>query len=101
MRNRPIAELQKDAANMRAAERLQAFADFVWENRWGECDNAAQQFELDQVFAIAAEIRSGNFRSIDAIIEQRFLRAEIAAQRHYAKIDDMPVERDEESGDEQ
>jgi hypothetical protein len=101
MRNRPIAELQKDAANMRAAERLQAFAELVWENRWAKGENAAHDSELDRMFAIAAEIRSGNMKGIDAIADAAFDRADIAAQRHYAKIDDMPVERDEESEDEQ
>ncbi len=52
-----------EAAN-KYEKRLRAFADMVWDARWP--DNHAQ----DYIFGIAAEIRSGNFESVDQHIEK-------------------------------
>lgn len=51
------AELQKDKA------RLETLANLVWESRWASKEN-----DYQEMVGIVAEIRSGNFNGIDAVI---------------------------------
>ena len=46
-------------------ERLKALANLVWETRW-----VSDQDDYQRMVGIAAEIRSGNFKVIDAVMRQ-------------------------------
>lgn len=52
-------EIRRNDYLISAEARLKAFADLVWDARWPDSS------QHDYLFGIAAEIRSGNFESID------------------------------------
>ena len=57
--HRRIAELEKDKA------RLSAFVNIVWGHRWEPNTD-----DLHDLFSIAAEVRSGNYKTIDAAMSK-------------------------------
>ena len=55
-----IEQAHHEFMRCKAEGRLTKFADLVWESRWGDSPDA------DKAFATAAEVRSKNFKTIDA-----------------------------------
>ena len=45
--------------------RLQTLANIVWDARWGQGQNPEHDEQLDFMVSVAAEVRSGNFESLD------------------------------------
>ncbi len=59
-----LADAQRDK------ERLLALAKIVWDARWGKGENQQHTEELNRMVGIAAEIISGNMKSIDQAMKE-------------------------------